>query len=83
MTYTIKSRTDRDGNVKDTPSEWLEQEYELTRVEIGQRGFLSWVGYSHYGLDTSRVEDVQHGENGEVTVVTHNTIYNLVPVKGE
>lgn len=78
-TYKIKARTDREGNLKETPTEWLDKQYELTRVEIGFRGFLNWVGYDNYGLDTSTIKSVEESENGEVTLVTHNTIYIFEP----
>jgi hypothetical protein len=78
--YKIKARTDREGNVKETPVEWLEQEYILYRVTIGQRGYLAWAN-SHNGLDTSAVQSVEEDLDGVVTIVTHNTIYILEPVK--
>lgn len=80
--YTIKDRTDREGVSKETPSEWLEKQYEITFAEIGRRGFLACVDYNGYGLDTSAVESVSEDNQGVVTIVTRNTIYILEPVKG-
>lgn len=56
-------------------------------LTVGQRG---WIAFSHdstwgepywHRLHTSPIEKVTVGDNGEIEVVTRNTLYFLAPLE--
>lgn len=80
LVYRIEGATDRNGVEKELPTEWMEQDYNISRLLVGASAFLSWVGHSdYYGLNTSTVESFEI-YNNVVTITTRNTVYYLIPI---
>lgn len=83
LIYKIDSTNDREGNIKEIPTEWKEQEYFIHSAGVGRSAILLWSDGTDRHLRTSKVEEILILGNS-IKLTTMNTVYYLKPViKGE
>lgn len=79
ITYKIEDVKDREGNEKVIPQSWLDQNYSITSLLAGTRGYLAYTDGSGNALFTSTVESISI-VNNKILLTTKNTVYTLKPI---